>query len=496
MTTDLDTRMRGASESLRRSVEGLPSDALPQRDRRPRVAAAVLVVALVAAVVGVLWNDRRGGVDSDVTTQPSVVPRLLPAELPNPRSARAADLPFEDPGRLLPAAITVYGNPHAERPFAEADLAVFVGDNENLRLEGVPVTVRGREGANGSDSRLGYSITWQEERATRVRVASRSLDRGQLLAIAEGLIVDGRSVTLGSVPSDVSGPLEPVGAVSDLLGRPPVPASASGHFVVIDPPEGDLVGGADIATFAASASELGVIRWITRADDPVEVRGHSAWTGAFEVGENEPGVLSYTTRTLVWEESPGVLVAIQAYDTTEAALLAIAEGLRPASDEEWQALVDRTATADDDPDDATASATTVTAPPGSEPPVPDDVVPDDAVVYLQGEYADGTWAVYSDAAGDLCGVTASGDRGSATCGGPDEPVVTLHDNGGNLVALFGVLPEGATTVSIPGGSATPQTNEIGNGRTVYAAVIQGGSVPAEVTFSDGQHNVVATAPVP
>lgn len=496
MTTDIDTRMRAASESLRRSVEGLSGGAPPHRDRRPLVAAAMVVVVIVAAVVVVLWNDRRSDVVTDVTTEPSGVPRLLPEDVPDGLPAIGAmDLPLEDEVISSVASITVYGDPAADRPFADADLAVLVVDSETFDTDGEPVTIRGRQGAASEDSRFGVTITWPEGAATQVMLASHSLNRGQLLAIAEGLIVDGHSVTLGTVPAGLPRPLEPIGAMDDLaLGSAlPVPELAPGHMVGYQAEE-DIGRAVIVATFAGDASGLGVIRWMARADRPVEVRGHSAWIGAYEPGATTAAVggaiKSATLRTVVWEESPGVLAVVQASGTSETALLAIAESLRPASDAEWQSLIDRTP-ADDDTDDAAASATTATVLPDSRPPA----VPDDAVVYLQGDYAGGTWAVYIDAAGSLCGATASGDAGSAVCGDPQEPAVTLHDNDGNPVAIFGTLPEEAAAVSIPGGSGSPQMNEIGDGRTVYAAAIQDGFVPAEVTFYDSQSQVIATAPV-
>jgi hypothetical protein len=63
------------------------------------------------------------------------------------------------------------------------------------------------------------------------------------------------------------------------------------------------------------------------------------------------------------------------------------------------------------------------------------------------------------------------------------------------VAIFGTLPQGATELSIPGSTASPQTNVIEDGQTIYAAVIQYGSDPAEVTFYNAQSQVIATAPV-
>jgi hypothetical protein len=44
-------------------------------------------------------------------------------------------------------------------------------------------------------------------------------------------------------------------------------------------------------------------------------------------------------------------------------------------------------------------------------------------------------------------------------------------------------------------STSPQANVIEDGQTIYAAVIQYGSDPAEVTFYNAQSQVIATAPV-
>jgi hypothetical protein len=492
MTTDLDTRLRAASDSLRRSVEGLSADGLPRRHRLPLVAVALLVVLMVAAALVVLWDDDRR---LDVATGSSEVPRLIAEDVPHGLAPTGAvELPLKDQIISSAASITVYGDPAADHPFAAVDLGVLVVDSETFDTDGEPVTVRGRQGAASDDSRFGVTITWREDAATQIMLASHRLDRGQLLAIAEQLVVDGHTVTLGSVPSGLSGPLEQIGGMADLsLGTAlPVPESASGYMVGYQAENIDRTIIA--ATFAGGASDLAVIRWMGRADRPADVRGHSAWVGAYELGATTATiggtVEGSTLRTLVWEESPGVVAVIQASDTTEAELLAIAESLRAASDEDWQSLIARVA-ADDESDEESATATTATALPSSRPPA----VPDDAVVYLQGDYADGTWAVYIDAAGSLCGETASGDAGSGVCTDTQERAVTLRDNDGNAVAIFGTLPEGATELSIPGSTASPQTNVIEDGQTIYAAVIQYGSDPAEVTFYNAQSQVIATAPV-
>ena len=59
------------------------------------------------------------------------------------------------------------------------------------------------------------------------------------------------------------------------------------------------------------------------------MRGHEAWI--YDTGH---GI------SVDWEEAPGELVAVTATNLSRDDLLAFVEDLRPATDEEWQAILD------------------------------------------------------------------------------------------------------------------------------------------------------------
>ncbi|HET6954689.1 MAG TPA: hypothetical protein VFI47_30270 [Acidimicrobiales bacterium] len=76
-------------------------------------------------------------------------------------------------------------------------------------------------------------------------------------------------------------------------------------------------------------------------------------------------------------------------------------------------------------------------------------VPDDSVEPIEGDYSDGTWGVYVDTEGRICGATQSADAASGVCGSMDDLAVTLHDTDGQPVVLFGMVPEGTEGISTP-----------------------------------------------
>lgn len=117
---------------------------------------------------------------------------------------------------------------------------------------------------------------------------------------------------------------------------------------------------------------------------------------------------------------------------------------------------------------------------------------------LHGDYPGGTWTVYIDADGRLCAAAMADDRGSSVCGELDERALTLRDNAGDPVVLFGAMPEGATRlraamlevcatepVRLPEPRDTPR---------IYALPTLG-CEPGSVTFLDDDGNSVATEPV-
>ena len=279
-----------------------------------------------------------------------------------------------------------------------------------------------------------------------------------MLEVAGALTVDGSSVTLSpdAAPPGVTGTFAPVGEIADLsVALLPVPESAPGHVVSYQ-----AEGGGDslvVATVAGDRDDLAVMRWASGAVTPVDVRGHEGWIGragpAEELGESV---------TTVWEEAPGVLATARGFGVSEADLLAAAESLRPIPVAEWGSALDEAM--------------------GSP-------VPSDARVTLEGQYAEGTWAVYVAADDQLCGATESGAEGSETCGQGDGPsVTTLHDNAGEAVLAYGEMPAGATGVRSRAADGTESDEGASvatdGDRSVWAVVVDPSAMPAGFAFVD------------
>jgi hypothetical protein len=490
MTMDLDTQMRVASHSLRRASRGLTPTGPPPTRRPPlAVAGMAVVVTLLLAVAGIavlrLTDDDRSRVSTGIPDIPRLIPGAYPEGLPDPMGI---DLPytalFDD---NVPASIAVYGDPGAESPFAAADLAVITSDNDiRPYVEGSgnqrTVTVRGVEGLSteaAADSPIGRSVTWEAD-GRHVLVASHSLDEDQLLAVAEALTIAEGDVTLDAAPPGMP-VLEQLAAADDYLLAnlvvvgPPVRRSAEAFMVGNETVDYDKTF--FVVTSAGDASDLVVVRWVTGADTPTEVRGHPAWAGTDDGAQS-----------LVWEESPGVIAMVLANGLTDAELQAAVDSLRPATDDEWDQLphepVDESV---GDPGDESAGGDTA----GGEDPVAEDA-------YLTGNYSDGMWDVdYDPVSPALCAsfVAFAGDDMPYVCIRSDEPASVLTDQEGTPILLFGLMPEGAVALGDPALLAAAQVTDTPDGRVLYAVVLDGQPAPTEVAFVDSQGQTVSTSAV-
>jgi hypothetical protein len=481
MTADLDTMLHTASDSLHQAVDGLPAADAPRPSPVPRlVAAAVLVAALVAGGALVLRHRGHEGSISDIPAGADDIPRLVAdGHAHGLRATGAVDLPLPAKAQTF-GTISVYGAGDDADPFAEDDLMVFVlGPGASGPTQGESVTVRGRPAtlATGAEP-AATSLTWKESDEVTITLGSRTLGRDRLIAVAQGLRVDGRRVTLGALPPGVDGRLRRIGRDMALsAGVPPaLPVSAPGHVVGYD--SGRRV--AAVVTYAGDAGDLAVARFMSSADRPIEVRGHRGWAGVAAVGG------SVELRTIVWEESPGVIAVVAGTDG-EATLLALADGLSAPSDAEWRALLDRAGSDDSGTSSGSASIS-----------APMATVPGEGAeahqAYASGTYPGGTWGLY-DEAGQLCLSSESGDSGSSVCGDPRARVTTLHDNGGAAVMVFGVLPAGAAGAEVPGAVAPVEVHGLPDGRRVYVAAIDPDHVPDHVTLVDAAGGTVDTLAV-
>jgi len=515
MTVDLDTRMRSAGDSLVRSSERL-SPAAPPRSLRPVATLAAAAVAAVALAAGTATVVAGGGSDGgDPATTATTVPRLLPDVLPDGlRSAGIVELPADEAG-FPTQSISVYGDPASEDPFAASDLAVLTIASPLLPYDQAErVTVRGHEGLVDDALPFATTVYWEEAEGLTIGLASRSLDVDVLLAIAEGLAVDGdaRTVDLGRLPDALPGPLAPV-ASADIqavaLGLQatglPLDESTAGHVAAYQPDDYAFFENALVATFAGNETDLAVLRWSTGASTATDVRGHAGWSGSYELPgfDDGEGIVPESTGPLsavVWEEAPGVLVLVQTFGPTLDEARAMAESLRPATDDQWARMLRLGESRDrfmsheariaagqlpvDDRRDASAIQ-----------------MPDDAVNGSEGVYGvAGVWSTWLLPDGTICGAVDAIDDDAdpvEACDPEGGPVTVVRDESGEPVLVIGVLPEGAVgRIAVDGEIEEAQTcTGPEDAPPYYILVVADGQVPSAVTFVAADGTELDTVPV-
>jgi hypothetical protein len=344
MTTDLDSRARSAAAGLRRAAFELDAPPVPQlrpTASRPghRLAVAAAVGLLVAAATAAAVIIRSGGGESPPTAAVSgAVPVLVAESLPEglaPTGAVELPLAGEERG---PEHLTVmlYGDANAPDPTASADLGISVLRSDQVFPAGVgrELTVRGLPGWVSTDGAGRVALTWQEVPGVLGLVTSGTLDEADLVAVAEGLEFSSDHAQVD--PTLVPAGLTLLGSMTDAgltgaLAPAVLPDTVSGHVVAY---HNDAGGVLLVTTVRADAGEAAVLRWMAgRALGTVEVRGLSGWLATQENGTADGATL----RTVVWEESPGIFVVVSG-SLDEDALLPVAEGLRPASAQEWADL--------------------------------------------------------------------------------------------------------------------------------------------------------------
>jgi hypothetical protein len=511
VSVELDSRLRAAGDALQRSAAALSPSTPRPRSLRPVATAAASLLAVMAVVAGVAIRDGRP--DEAATLSPSpVVPQLIPEVLPEgfrPGGAvELADAPDASRGAV---AVDVYGDPTADDPFAEADLAIytadvpFVGDQLNHPAGSVPVTVRGHQGFVEEHLGDGLLMVWDESPGLTVGIASWSLGRAQLLAIAEGLDVDpaARTIDLGALPDGLAGPLAPIGSAGGVavpLALTPlgvaVPASGNGHLAYYRTDDYLFRGSIVAATFAGEADTLAVTRWLSAADTTTDVRGRAGWAGSYQLPpfDDGEGIVPESedlfVTTVVWEEEPGVVALVQLFGHGEGDALAVAESLRPATPDEWARLLHLGASDDKillDPQRST----------GDRLEIP---IPGHAVNGAEGVYgATGSWATWLLPDGTLCG--AVNDDAAiepvVTCNPDGPPVIPIPDRTGQPVLVIGVMPDRAVgRIAVDGEIAEAQTvTGPDSAPPYYVLTIAGEAVPSAITFVAADGTDLATVPV-
>ena len=353
------------------------------RDRSPVRRKVVMAIAvLIAGAAAVIAVARDDGPDAEpfVAKQhrSEDVPRLTVSQVPNGlRFAAARDLPPPDRPRPRGSInlLRVYGAVGRADPFARSDLGVYViyepDPEQSLDLEdlaehsGDEVSVGGREGAFFDWIGPHKTVGWLEQRDLLVQVSSHNYTEQELVTVAESLSFRRRGdvIEVAGVPSELGlvaeqtlGEVPPW--VQDFVALSPAPYDAQGHTVLYvedaEPESAHDIGRVvSVAAYGGGNEAIQLFRWwFGKCEQPfptlgcsveqVGVRGQKGLMLA-EQDSGPDGELIDARHVLIWQEAPGVIVAVQAFYLTEDELLDAAESLEETSDAEWNALLRRAA---------------------------------------------------------------------------------------------------------------------------------------------------------
>ena len=385
MTTDLDTRLQRAADSLHRSVESLPLEAAPRPSGRSPVVLGVVLLVVAATTTALV--SSRGGDDGIAVPTDTVadVQALVAAEVPEgfqvawagEQAAEAvADTSVDgavgvDTERGAAAAVEgqalgldtyLYGATGASvaNPFAASDLVVNVWDSSGLtgtaaseataalqsldQLTGtVTATVRGLDALACAPPTCTVAgavdvttVWWHETDDLEVVLASRSLTVDQIVAIADGLAIEQEDVTLGVLPEGLPGPLDEVGRLHDTAVA--ATRDAVAHWVGYIDSANPTSRYVDVTTLAGDAAELMALVWELGADQQVSVRGTDAWLalGDSGIAASADAATDAAQIDLVWQEADGVLVHVTSVGVQQDEVLGLVESLQAATDTEWE----------------------------------------------------------------------------------------------------------------------------------------------------------------
>ena len=475
----LDTRARAAAGAIHHAVAGVaipsPTPARPRRrmPARPALAfAALVVVALVAGAVALGGGDPS---PTDVATDATGgIPRLVLEDVPEGLDVTGAvELPLTE-GMEQPARWSVYGDPGADNPFEGADLGVAVlegaADYDQGVERGREVEVGGRrawladEGSEaGPVLRRSLVVPLEDDLLVAI---SATLDDDALLDVGGRLGLDDGTF---DAPDDLTDELSLVAAsrAGVNTGGIAIPLPAERGSMVGYQSQDDLSRSVSVMSVDAGEDDFLVARWaLGPGARPVDVRGTTGWVGSpFGAGSH----------VVVWRESESNVVALLAGGLSEDEVLAAAESLREATDDEWESL---------------------------RPARQGEArVPPNARAAVSGRLADGSaYAAYVTDDGSLCLALS----GSETCqgqAGGDAPtfVVAASETDAGEVIVYGWTTLGAPgqlEITADGEPASgPSEASTEDGATVFAFVDDVAPFPTEVVVRDRAGTELGRAPV-
>ena len=235
------------------------------------------------------------------------------------------------------------------------------------------------------------------------------------------------------------------------------------------------------------------------------MRGHPGWSGSYELPgfDDGEGIVPGSQGPLsavVWEEAPGVLVLVQTFGPSMDEARAMAESLRPPTDDEWTRML----RLGESRDRFRSLEERVAA---GQLPVEDRRdssairMPRDSVNGSEGVYGvAGVWSTWLLPDGSICGaVDAVDDRADPveTCDPEGGPVTLVHNDAGEPVLVIGVLPDSAVGRIAVGGQIEEAQTCTGpeDAPPYYILVIADGEAPSAVTFVADDGTELDTVPV-
>jgi hypothetical protein len=296
------------------------------RGRRRAAVAAVMVVALAGGLASTVGRAGRRQVVAGPPAAPAALPRLV-LDLDGYTLVGATELADAPLEAARGGSLTVLARPGS----GLSGPALFVrtvpdgaqyGFGEQSPIART-VDIAGRTGYVQPYTSLARSLGWRLEDGSGVHLVSLRLDEEQLLAAARALRIDAGVVTwapdalpAGLVPLRTT-ESEPTSTVfAETAYRGPNGESVK----VLAQPGGQHVVDDYVLDRAAAARQV----------SEVEVDGVAAVISTYELGDR---------RSLIWPVRPGFMAEMDGTDLTDAELVAAAESLRVADDEEWTRLL-------------------------------------------------------------------------------------------------------------------------------------------------------------
>ena len=357
-TPDLRDQLRRYAAVMEPSSEGAPTPRAA-RGWRPAapvvaglVAAAVLVVA--AAVMRAPGGDQvvTGETMGPETAQEVLRASLTPLHLPGPPEGlgvtAVGELPAGGASRRSDADFQLFGARGAPDPFERGDLALFVNEDDGTDVVRTVISggapdqpSSGEEVALGAFSGLlveddpslgGATLTWVQDGSV-VRLVSRSLGTDALVEAARaGVEVSDEGPRLRQPPGDLELVASGRQAHAALLGFI-VPLASTGFVVDYAATGGGPHHGVSVFAVADDGDLLDLVRWRDRDWlRSTEVRGRTALL----VDRDEGG----EQQLVAWTEEAGTIGMLSATGMSGDELLALAQEVRPASEQEWEGLED------------------------------------------------------------------------------------------------------------------------------------------------------------